>query len=85
MRDDRVREAHRAAVTTALDELKRYSQARIGGNNAYSNQPRLLSEDILSAECCIIRQLLETPQRQFATRANEPRQFLGGFIGVFKL
>jgi conjugative relaxase-like TrwC/TraI family protein len=31
--DDRVREAHRAAVTTALDELERYTQARIGGNN----------------------------------------------------
>src|SRR5277367_4701760 len=31
--DDRVREAHRAAVTIALDELERYTQARIGGNN----------------------------------------------------
>ncbi len=31
--DDRVREAHRAAVTTALNELERYTQARIGGNN----------------------------------------------------
>ena len=31
--DDRVREAHRAAVTTALDELERYTQARIGGNH----------------------------------------------------
>jgi conjugative relaxase-like TrwC/TraI family protein len=31
--DDRVREAHRAAVTTALDALERYTQARIGGNN----------------------------------------------------
>ena len=31
--DDRVREAHRAAVTTALTELERYTQARIGGNN----------------------------------------------------
>ena len=31
--DDRVREAHRDAVTTALDELERYTQARIGGNN----------------------------------------------------
>lgn len=30
--DDRVREAHRAAVNTALDELERYTQARIGGN-----------------------------------------------------
>lgn len=31
--DDRVREAHRAAVTTALAELERYTQARLGGNN----------------------------------------------------
>ena len=31
--DDRVREAHRAAVKTALEELERYTQARIGGNN----------------------------------------------------
>ena len=31
--DERVKEAHRAAVTTALDELERYTQARIGGNN----------------------------------------------------
>jgi conjugative relaxase-like TrwC/TraI family protein len=31
--DERVREAHRAAVTTALTELERYTQARIGGNN----------------------------------------------------
>ena len=30
--DDRVREAHRAAVTVALDELERYTQARLGGN-----------------------------------------------------
>ena len=28
-----MREAHRAAVTTALDELERYTQARIGGNS----------------------------------------------------
>jgi conjugative relaxase-like TrwC/TraI family protein len=31
--DERVREAHAAAVTTALHELERYTQARIGGNN----------------------------------------------------
>jgi conjugative relaxase-like TrwC/TraI family protein len=30
--DDRVRYAHREAVTTALAELERYTQARIGGN-----------------------------------------------------
>ncbi|MBB5061642.1 conjugative relaxase-like TrwC/TraI family protein, partial [Granulicella aggregans] len=31
--DERVREAHSAAVTAALAELERYTQARIGGNN----------------------------------------------------
>jgi len=30
--DERVREAHREAVRTALDEMERYVQARIGGN-----------------------------------------------------
>src|SRR5271169_3095945 len=32
--DDRIREAHRQAVRTALTELERYTQARIGGNHA---------------------------------------------------
>jgi conjugative relaxase-like TrwC/TraI family protein len=31
--DERIREAHRQAVTTALTELERYTQARIGSNN----------------------------------------------------
>ena len=31
--DEQVREAHRAAVTTALAELEKYTEARIGGNN----------------------------------------------------
>lgn len=31
--DDRVRMAHREAVTTALTELERYTQARMGGNH----------------------------------------------------
>ena len=31
--DDRIRDAHRAAVLTALDELEKYTHARIGGNN----------------------------------------------------
>ena len=30
--DERVKEAHRNAVTTALEELERYTQARLGGN-----------------------------------------------------
>ena len=32
--DDRIREAHRRAVSIALTELERYTQARIGGNSA---------------------------------------------------
>ena len=32
--DDEVREAHRKAVAYALTELERFTQARIGGNNA---------------------------------------------------
>ena len=31
--DERVTEAHRAAVTTALEELEKYTHVRIGGNN----------------------------------------------------
>ncbi|HVJ07869.1 MAG TPA: MobF family relaxase [Acidisarcina sp.] len=31
--DERVREAHREAVNVALNELEKYTQARIGGNN----------------------------------------------------
>ena len=31
--DERIRDAHRQAVTIALTELERYTQARIGGNN----------------------------------------------------
>ena len=31
--DDRVREAHRASVAVALDEMEHYVQARIGGNH----------------------------------------------------
>jgi conjugative relaxase-like TrwC/TraI family protein len=31
--DDRVRETHREAVNVALNELERYTQARIGGNH----------------------------------------------------
>jgi conjugative relaxase-like TrwC/TraI family protein len=30
--DDRIREAHREAVTTALNELEKYTHARLGGN-----------------------------------------------------
>ena len=40
--DERVRDAHRAAVTTALDELERYTQARIGGNNPAEATGRFL-------------------------------------------
>ena len=42
-RDDRVREAHRQAVTTALTELERYTQARIGGNRAAETTGKLVA------------------------------------------
>ena len=41
--DDRVREAHRDAVSFALDELQRYTQARIGGNNAAETTGKFLA------------------------------------------
>ena len=41
--DERVREAHGAAVTAALVELERYTQARIGGNNAAETTGRFVA------------------------------------------
>jgi conjugative relaxase-like TrwC/TraI family protein len=41
--DDRVREAHRVSVSTALDELERYTQARIGGNNPAETTGKFIS------------------------------------------
>ena len=41
--DERVREAHRAAVTTALDELEKYTYARIGGNAAAEQTGKLIA------------------------------------------
>ncbi|MGB6687486.1 MAG: MobF family relaxase [Terracidiphilus sp.] len=41
--DDRVREAHRQAVTTALTELERYTQARIGGNHAAETTEKFIA------------------------------------------
>jgi conjugative relaxase-like TrwC/TraI family protein len=41
--DDRIREAHRQAVTTALTELERYTQARIGGNNPAETTGRFIT------------------------------------------
>ena len=41
--DDRVREAHRAAVTTALSELERYTQARLGGNSPAETTGRFIA------------------------------------------
>lgn len=40
--DDRVREAHAAAVTVALNELERYTHARIGGNNPAENTGKFI-------------------------------------------
>src|SRR5487761_1448825 len=41
--DDRVREAHRDAVNVALNELERYTQARIGGNNPAETTRQLVA------------------------------------------
>jgi conjugative relaxase-like TrwC/TraI family protein len=41
--DQRVREAHRHAVTVALQELERYTQARMGGNNAAETTGRFVA------------------------------------------
>ena len=41
--DDRVREAHAAAVTAAVAELERYTQARIGGNNPAETTGKLIA------------------------------------------
>jgi conjugative relaxase-like TrwC/TraI family protein len=40
--DDRVRDAHRQAVNVALNELERYTQARIGGNNPAETTGRFI-------------------------------------------
>src|SRR5260370_1040490 len=41
--DERIREAHRQAVTTALSELERYTQARIGGNQPAETTGRFIA------------------------------------------
>jgi len=41
--DERVREAHRHAVNTALNELERYTQARIGGNHPPETTGRFIA------------------------------------------
>ncbi len=41
--DDRVREAHREAVNVALNELEKYTQARIGGNNPAETTGRFVA------------------------------------------
>jgi conjugative relaxase-like TrwC/TraI family protein len=41
--DDRVRQAHREAVNVALDELERYTQARMGGNHAAQTTSRFIA------------------------------------------
>src|ERR1700691_403077 len=41
--DERVREAHRSAVSTALHELEHYTHARIGGNNPAENTGQFIA------------------------------------------
>src|SRR3954452_24401729 len=40
--DERVREAHRESVRVALDQVERYTQARIGGNHAPETTARFI-------------------------------------------
>ena len=41
--DDRVRDAHTAAVTVALNEVEKYTHARIGGNNPAENTGKFVA------------------------------------------
>ena len=41
--DERVREAHSTAITAAVTELERYTQARIGGNNPAETTGKLIA------------------------------------------
>jgi len=41
--DERIREAHRESVRTALDQLERYTQARIGGNHPPETTGRFIA------------------------------------------
>src|SRR6266571_5195468 len=41
--DERVREAHRESVRVALDQLERYTQARIGGNHPPETTSRFIA------------------------------------------
>ena len=41
--DEQVKEAHRAAVSTALEELEKYTHARIGGNNPAEQTGRFIA------------------------------------------
>jgi conjugative relaxase-like TrwC/TraI family protein len=45
--DDRVRAAHREAVTIALTELERYTQARIGGNNPAETTGKFIAAKLI--------------------------------------
>ncbi len=60
--DERVRDAHRAAVTTALEELERYSQARIGGNNPAETTGKFIAAKF---EHDTARPVGDTPLRSF--------------------
>src|SRR5260370_15545654 len=44
--DDRVREAHRASVNTALEQLEYYTQARIGGNHPPETTGKIIAAKI---------------------------------------
>ena len=49
--DDRVREAHREAVTVALTELERYTQARVGGNHPAETTGKFHRRQVRTRHC----------------------------------
>ncbi|MCL2660596.1 MAG: relaxase domain-containing protein, partial [Acidobacteriaceae bacterium] len=85
--DERLMEAHRAAVVTALTELERYTQARIGGNHAAVTTGRFVAatfehdtarpvDDYAAPQLhthCVIFNATQLPDG--TTRAIQPRAF----------
>ena len=79
--DDRVREAHREAVTAALTELERYTQARIGGNNPCRNHGPVRRREVRARHRPPGRRLRRAPaphprchlQRDRTRRWDDPR------------
>ena len=67
--DERVREAHAAAVTAAVAELERYTQARIGGNNPAETTGKLIAAKFEHDTARPVEGYAAAPQ------ASHPRSF----------